>query len=243
MARSRPLGFLANSTPEIIFGQPPGHRRGSLLARRFGFLPWRRRSPAGRSESADHERATERLISSPPPWLAPRRRRLPRRGAPMSGGSAAGADGANLEADLLERRIELRIEPPERLAHLRGPAVEDSELDRLLPAALVGLEALLLDRHDERVDLLLVGLLVGVREVRRRRRVAQRRREGLVGMADLVERGGRPFGHPHAHAVEEGGRPPASSSSAFCFSRAESFFMSPLISICSNAARMRSPCM
>ena len=61
----------------------------------------------------------------------------------------------------------------------------------------------LLDGDDELVDLRLVRLLVGIGETRRRRRLAQRLGERLVGAADLVERRGRPLGDAERDDVEE----------------------------------------
>src|SRR5262249_48071429 len=96
------------------------------------------------------------------------------RGFPAAGAGGGRGQGrrcrrTNVEADLLGGRVELGIEAAERLAHLGRPAVEDAELDGLLPSALVCLEALLFDGDDERVDLLLVRFFVGVGEIRGRR--------------------------------------------------------------------------
>src|ERR1700722_12408200 len=47
---------------------------------------------------------------------------------------------ANFEPDLFERRINLRVQSPERLAHLRGPLVVDLKLLRFLPTVLERVE-------------------------------------------------------------------------------------------------------
>ena len=51
-----------------------------------------------------------------------------RLGASMSGGQRQRSLRADLEARLLERRIELAVQPTERVAHLRRPLVVDAEL-------------------------------------------------------------------------------------------------------------------
>src|SRR6185503_3640792 len=119
-------------------------------------------------------------------------------------GHRARALGPDLEADFFERRVELRVEAAEGVAHLRGPLVEDAELDRLLPPVLVGVERALLELDGEALDLalrvffFLLGLGLG-----RRRRLAQRFAEVLEGVAGLVERGGRPLGDAERDDVEE----------------------------------------
>src|SRR6478736_8695079 len=70
-------------------------------------------------------------------------------------GHGAVATRAQLEACFFERRVELGVQAAERFTHLGGPRVEDAELDRLLPTALVRFQAALFDRHDELVDRLL----------------------------------------------------------------------------------------
>ena len=192
------------------------------------------RRPSVQGAAAAWPAARARLRRGGLPTLSSAAFSPPRRGASMSGGSGDRPLRADLEAGLLERRVELRVQAAERLAHLRRPLVVDAELDRLLPAVLVRVEAALLDGDDELVDLLLVLLLVGVREPRRRRRLAERLRERLVRATNLVERRGRPLRDAERDDVEEDASTPASRSSAFCFRRPESCFTSPEIWISSK---------
>ena len=92
---------------------------------------------------------------------------------------------------------------------------------RLLPAVLVGVEAPLLDRDDELLDLRLVVASLSASATPGGGGASRSAlRERLVRVADLVERRRRPLGDAERHACR--GTPCAASfrSSAFCFRRA-----------------------
>src|SRR5690606_21909303 len=73
----------------------------------------------------------------------------------------------------------------------------------LEPTALIGLDAALLDGDDELVDGLTIRLRVTLAQLRRWRRLEESLGEGLVGVADLVERGGGPLRDSHLRRREE----------------------------------------
>ena len=200
-------------------------------------------APARRQRQRQRERTRERCPHFFPPGAAAAAL-TPRLGASMSGGIGSGPCERTSNPVSLNGGVELAVEPPERVAHLRRPLVVDAEVERLLPAVLERVEAPLFHRHRELFDLrLVVGLLVLGLDLGRRRRVAERPAERLVHVPDLVERRRRPLGHAHRHAVEEHLGGALQELGLLLEERAFSCFTSPAIVICSNFARTRSPSM